>query len=66
VSGLGTSLWAGFDSGPVAGSSFPQAPLHLHPCSSFRQEQLWVRNVTVGWSPPPSLDAMTSCWMWDL
>ena len=26
-------------------------PLHFNPCSSFRQEQLWVRVLTVGWQP---------------
>jgi hypothetical protein len=48
VSGLGTSPGTGSHFGLVAGSSFPQAPLHFHPCDSFRQEELWVRNVTVG------------------
>ena len=38
MSGLGASPWAGSHSGPVTGPSFPQAPLHFHPCSSFRQE----------------------------
>jgi hypothetical protein len=49
-----------------AGSSFPQVPLHFHPCNSFRQEQLWVRDVTVGWQPHPSLDVLSSCWRWAL
>ena len=31
------------------------ALLHFHPCSSFRQEQLWVRVLTVGWQPHLSL-----------
>jgi hypothetical protein len=49
VSGLGTSSWAGSHFGHVAGPSFPQDPLHFHPCNSFTQEQLLVRDVTVGW-----------------
>jgi hypothetical protein len=61
VSGLGTSPWAGSHFGSVAGSSFPQAPLHFHPSSSFRQEQLWVRILTVRWQPPPSLNDLFSC-----
>jgi hypothetical protein len=48
VSGLGTSPWARSHFRPVAGHSFPQAPLHFHPCNSFRQEQFWVRVMTVG------------------
>ena len=40
---LGPSPWAGSHFGPVSGPSFPQALLHFHSCSSFRQEQLWVR-----------------------
>jgi hypothetical protein len=39
-----------------------QAPLHFQPCNSFRQEQLWVRDMTVGWQPQPSLDTLSSCW----
>jgi hypothetical protein len=66
VSGLGTSPWAGSHFGPVAGPSFPQASLHFHPCNSFRQEQLWVRVVTVGWFPSPSFDALSSWWRWAL
>jgi hypothetical protein len=38
VSGLGVSPWAGSHFGPVTGPSFPQAPLHFHPCNSFRHE----------------------------
>jgi hypothetical protein len=49
VSGLGNSFWARSYFGPVAGPSFPQDPLHFHPCNSFRLEQLWVRVITVGW-----------------
>jgi hypothetical protein len=45
---------------------FPQALLHFHPCSSFRQKQLWVRVLTVGWQPHPSLDVLSSCWKWAL
>ena len=37
---------------PVTGLSFPQAPPHFHPCSSFRQKQIWVRVVTVGCPSP--------------
>jgi hypothetical protein len=55
VSGLGTSPWAGSHFGPIAEPSFPQVPLHFHPCSSFRQEQLWVRVLTVGWQHLPHL-----------
>ena len=61
VSGFGTSPSAGSNYGPVAGPSFPQAHLHLHPCNSFRQEELWVREVTVGWQPHPSLHVLSSC-----
>ena len=66
VSGLGTSPWARSHIGPVVGPSFPQAPLHFHPCNSFRQEQLWVRDVTVGWQPHPSLDVLSSLCRWAL
>jgi hypothetical protein len=38
VSGLGVCPWPGSHCGPVSGPSFPQAPLHFYPCSSFRQE----------------------------
>jgi hypothetical protein len=55
VSGLGTSPSAGSHFWPLGGPSFPQAPLHFHPCNFFRQEQLWVRVVTVGWQPLPLL-----------
>ena len=55
VSGLGTSLWAESHFGPVAGSSFPQAPVHFHPCNSFSKEQWWVSDVTVGCQTHPSL-----------
>jgi hypothetical protein len=66
VSGLGTSPWAESHFGPDTGPPFSQAPLHFHPCSCFRQEQYWVRVVTVGWQPDPSLDALSSCWRWAL
>jgi hypothetical protein len=66
MSGLGSSSWAGSHFGFVAGPSFPQAPLHFHPCNSFRPEQLWVRDVTVGWQPYPSLDVLSSWWRWVL
>jgi hypothetical protein len=56
VAGLGTSLWAESHFGPIAGPSFPQASLHLHSSNSFTQEQLWVRDVTVGWQLHPSFD----------
>jgi hypothetical protein len=46
VSGLETSSCTGYHFGPVSEPSFPQAPLHFHPCNSFRQEQLCVRVVT--------------------
>jgi hypothetical protein len=62
---LEASSWAGSHFGPVTGPSFPQAPLHFHPCSSFRQEQLWVRVLTVGWQTPPSFYALSSCWRQD-
>ena len=66
VSDHGTSPWAWSHFGPVPGPSFPQAPLHFHPCNSFRQEHLWVRFVTVGWQPHPSFDALSFCWRWAL
>ena len=56
----------GFHFEPAARPSFPQALLHFHPCNSFRQEQLWVRVVTVGWQPHSSLDVLSSCWRWAL
>jgi hypothetical protein len=62
VSGLGTSPWPWSHFGPVAGSSFPQAPLNFHLCNSFRQEQLWVRDVTVEWQPYHSIDVLPFCW----
>jgi hypothetical protein len=52
--------------GPVTGPSFPQSLLHFHPCSSFRQERLWVRFFPVGWLPHSSLDALSFCWRWAL
>jgi hypothetical protein len=55
VSGLGASPWAGAHFGPVTGLSFPQDPLHLHPRSSFRQDQLCVRDLTVDGNPIPHL-----------
>ena len=55
VSGLGASTWAGSHFGPVPGPSFPQSPLHVHPCSSFRQEQLWVRVCLWDGNPIPHL-----------
>jgi hypothetical protein len=66
MSGLGSSPWARSHFVPVAGPSFPQAPLHFHPWNSFGQEQLWVRDVTVRWQPHPSLDVLSSCWRWAL
>jgi hypothetical protein len=55
---------------PILGLSLdsppPQVPLHFYPCNSFRQEQLWVRGVIVGWQPHPSLDVLSSCWKWTL
>jgi hypothetical protein len=62
VSGLGSSPGAGSHFGTVTGPSFPQAPLHFHPCNSFRQEHLWVRDVTVEWQPNPSPAVLPSCW----
>jgi hypothetical protein len=64
VSDLQAFPWARSHFGPVTGTSFPRAPLHFHPCSSFRQEQLWVRVLSVGWQPHPSLDALSLCWRW--
>jgi hypothetical protein len=61
VSGLGASPWAGSHFGHVTRPCFPQAPLHFHPWSSFRQEKIWVRVLTVGWQPPPSLNALSWC-----
>ena len=52
--GLGTSPWAWSHFGPVARPS-PQALLHFHPCSSFRELKLWVRILTVSWQLPSSL-----------
>jgi hypothetical protein len=66
LSGLGTSPWSGSHFGPVAGPSFPQVPLYFYPCNSSRQEELWVRDVTVGWQPHPSLDVLSFCWRWAL
>lgn len=43
-------------------TSFPQAPLHFHPGNSFSQEQLWLRDVTVGLQLHPSLYVLSSCW----
>ena len=63
---LGAFPGAGSHLGPVAGPYFPQVTRNFHPCSSFRQEQLWVRVFTVGWQPLPSLDALSSCWRWIL
>jgi hypothetical protein len=58
--------WAGSHFGPVAGPSFSQAPFHFHLCNSFRQEQLWVRYVTVRQQHHPSLDVLSFCWRWGL
>jgi len=43
VSGLGAFPWDGSQVGPVTGPPFPQSLLHFCACSSFRQEQFWVR-----------------------
>jgi len=32
---------------------------------SFRQEELWVRDLTVGQQPHPSLVALSFCWRWN-
>jgi hypothetical protein len=66
VSGLRNSSWAASQFESTTGPSFSQAPLHFHPCSSFRQEQLWVRILTEGWQTPPSFDALSSCCWWAL
>jgi hypothetical protein len=62
VSGLGTFPRAGSRFGPVFGPSVPQDSLHFYPCSSFRQEQLWVRVLTIGWQPPSSFEVLSSFW----
>ena len=64
--GLGVSPWARSYFEPVTGPSFPQAPPHVHPWSSFRQEQLWVRDLIVGWQPHSSVGDPSFCWMWTL
>jgi hypothetical protein len=54
VSGLGT-----LELDPTLGLLLDLLFLSSSPflsCNSFRQEQLWVRGVTVGWEPHPSLD----------
>jgi hypothetical protein len=48
------SSWTEFQLEPVTGLSSLQAPLHLCPYSSFRQEQLWVRALNLAWQPHPS------------
>jgi hypothetical protein len=48
VSDLGAFPWAGSQFDPTTRPSFPQDTLLFHPFSSVRQEQLWVRDVTVG------------------
>jgi hypothetical protein len=40
--------------GLVTGPSFPQALFHFYPCISFRQEQLWVKVLTVGLQSIPT------------
>ena len=60
------SPWAGSHFGPNVGPSFPQAPLQFHPYSCFRQKQLLVRLLTVGWQPHPSFDALSFSWRWAL
>jgi hypothetical protein len=60
ISGLGTP-WVGSHFGPVAGPSFPQAPFNFHTCCSFRQEQLWIRILTVGWQPPQAPCNLMPC-----
>ena len=66
MAGLGVSPWARSHFEPVAGPSFSQAPLHFHPCNSFRQKHLWVRVLTGGWQPHASLDALSFFWRWAL
>jgi hypothetical protein len=66
VSGLRTFPLAGSHFGPVTGPSFSQVPLHFHPRNSFRQDQLWVRDVIVEWQLHPSLYVLSSCWRWAL
>jgi hypothetical protein len=48
VSGLGASHLAGSYFGPGAEPPIPHALLQFCPCSSFRQEQLWIRGFDCG------------------
>jgi hypothetical protein len=50
----------------VSGLSFPQAPLHFCSWSSFSQEQIWLRVLTVRWQPHPSLNTLSFCRRWAL
>jgi hypothetical protein len=40
--------------------------LQFCPCSSFRQEQLWIRVLTVAWQSHTLFDALSFCGRWTL
>jgi hypothetical protein len=66
VTGFRTSPWAGSHFRHITRPSFPQVSLYFDPCNSFKQEQLWVRVVAMGWPPSTSFDALSSWWRWAL
>jgi hypothetical protein len=52
VPDLGVFSWYRSQFGPVAGPPFPQTLLHVCPCSSFSEEQFWVRVLDCGMVAP--------------
>jgi hypothetical protein len=55
VSGHGTSPSAGTHFGPVAEPSFPQDPLHFHPCNFFQTETRMAQRCDCGMATPKDL-----------
>jgi hypothetical protein len=67
MSGLSALPGDGSQVGTVIGPSYLQSFLHFCPCSSFRQENFWVRNFDYGLvNPVPLLEALSIYWRWSL
>ena len=63
MSGLSALPGDGSQVGTVIGPSYLQSFLHFCPCSSFRQENFWVRNFDYGLvNPVPLLEALSIYW----
>ena len=66
VSGLGALSWDRVQVGPGIGLPFLQSLLYFCPCSSFRQQQFWVRNFDCELDLLPPLEALSIYWRWIL